>query len=253
MSTLHAQRMRPITHGTSAAELPLFKVGFVALEIVLLAAVLILGAIIRTHAGPLPGDVSIALAVQHAIPPHTMQANAIDLVSTVAWPIPSLITAAIIGVLLLALRRWLDVIALYVVDGLANGTNQLISLVVHRPRPSDHGIYIAQQIKVTYSFPSGHVVQGTVFFLFLLFLTFMVREEHTWLWIPRVALILFALSMGPSRIAEGEHWPSDVLGALLFGLFWLLLGIAAYRWAAMRWPKLRGKAGPLPGAESLAA
>src|SRR5439155_15215155 len=37
---------------------------------------------------------------------------------------------------------------------------------------------------------------------------------------------------------EGEHWPSDGLAAVLFGGFWLALGIQVYFWAARRWPRL---------------
>ena len=44
--------------------------------------------------------------------------------------------------------------------------------------------------------------------------------------------------MAPSRVLEGEHWPSDVLGGLLFGGFWLLVGIQVYLAATARWPHL---------------
>jgi undecaprenyl-diphosphatase len=214
---------------------------------VLLTLFLVMAVVVKLHSGPLPGDVGLTLHLQQWLRPHRTVTDAIVMVSTVAWPIPSIITIAVLGVLLLAMRRWLDVIAILLVTGLANGTNYLISMAVHRPRPSDHGLYIAEHVKTTYSFPSGHVLQGVVFFGFLLFLTFQVRREYAWMWVIRIALLVFILSMGPSRLLEGEHWPSDVLGASILGLFWLVAAACAYRWAALRWPKLRGRAGPLPG------
>lgn len=252
MSTIQAHRTHPGAR-TDAAAVPAPAFSFIAAEVIFLALVLLLGIIVKTHPGPLPGDVGLTLGLQHWLRPHATATNAITMVSTVAWPIPSIITVAVVSVLLLALRRWLDVLTAVAIDGLASGTNYLLSTVIHRARPSDHGIYIAQHVKASYSFPSGHVLQGVVFFGFLIFLTFQVRHEHAWLWVPRLVFLVFILSMGPSRVLEGEHWPSDVLGAFLYGAFWLLLGIHAYRWAGRRWPGLRGSAGPEPGASARAA
>lgn len=54
-------------------------------------------------------------------------------------------------------------------------------------------------------------------------------------------MIALIVLMGPSRMLEGEHWLSDVVEGLLYGAFWLLAGIHAYRWAWHRWPRLPGR------------
>jgi membrane-associated phospholipid phosphatase len=65
-------------------------------------------------------------------------------------------------------------------------------------------------------------------------------------------VVLFAaiILMVPSRVLEGEHWPSDGLAGLLFGGFWLLLTIQAYHWLARRRPRWLGlgEPRPVPGA-----
>ena len=41
---------------------------------------------------------------------------------------------------------------------------------------------------------------------------------------------LLILLMGLSRIYQGQHWFSDVMGAYLLGSLWLALSIKFYRW-----------------------
>jgi undecaprenyl-diphosphatase len=169
--------------------------------------------------------------------------DVLNLASTVSWPTPAAIAVAGVSALLLILRRWLDVIVMLLTVGLADGVDYIFSKWVHRARPSGHGIYVASNIKTSFSFPSGHVMQVMVFYGFLFFLTFQVRDRKAWwLWLIRAAILYLILAMGPSRILEGEHWPSDVIAGFIYGGLWLLLGIHFYFYAARRWPKLRGGA-----------
>ncbi len=223
---------------------------FLSVEALLVVLFVILAVIVHAHPGPLAGDARIATDLQHWLRPHRTVTDLMDLASTIAWPIPSAITVGVFVLVFLALRRWLDAIVVLLLPGLANGVNYLISQAIHRPRPADHGLYIAQHVTVSFSFPSGHVLQGVTFFGFVLFLTFMLFKPAPWLWPLRVGLIVLILDMGPSRILVGEHWPSDVLGAWLCGIFWILAAIQIYAWAGHRWPRLRGKAPTPQAAES---
>ena len=48
------------------------------------------------------------------------------------------------------------------------------------------------------------------------------------------SLSLLAGLMGVSRIYQGQHWFSDVMGAYLLGSVWLALTIKFYRWGKPR-------------------
>ncbi len=72
------------------------------------------------------------------------------------------------------------------------------------------------------AFPSGHVFGSTVFFGFLAFLAvyFQVKQK---LLIPLLAVIAaVVLLVGPARVYEGAHWPSDVAAGYVLGGIWLL-------------------------------
>jgi membrane-associated phospholipid phosphatase len=207
---------------------------FVAGELAVLLTALALAVIVRRHPGPLPGDVGVALALQHLLLPHHWLASLVDGVSTINWPVPSAIVVAGVVGLLVTLRRWLAAGTALLTSALADASSYITNEIVRRPRPSDHGLHILHVIKTYFSFPSGHVVHAVAFFGFVLFLTWQTRRLAPLLWPVRAVLIALIVLMGPSRVLEGEHWPSDVLGGLLYGAFWLILGLHVYWWAEHR-------------------
>lgn len=79
------------------------------------------------------------------------------------------------------------------------------------------------------SFPSGHslnavVVAGVVAYL-------LVQRQSTQVarvWTV-VAAVLFAVTMGLSRVYLGHHWLTDVLAAWALGLAWLAVVVTAHR------------------------
>lgn len=214
---------------------------FIAGEVLIVVLATVLAVLVAHHPAPLPGDAGLALAEQHLILPHAVLTQALDAVSTINWPLPSAISLVVVTIVLLLLRRRLAAGMALLVAGLADGSSYLTNEIVRRPRPSDHVLHVLQHIKNYYSFPSGHVIHALAFFGFLVFVTYLARHPAAWVWVVRVVLVLLIVLMAPSRVLEGEHWPSDVLEGLLYGAFWLVAGIHAYRWAWQRWPRLRGR------------
>ena len=78
------------------------------------------------------------------------------------------------------------------------------------------------------SFPSGHTFGSTVFFGFMGSLAVYYRMNKRLL-VPLLVLIsAIILLVGPARIYEQEHWPSDVAAGYLLGALWLLVLIPLF-------------------------
>jgi undecaprenyl-diphosphatase len=164
----------------------------------------------------------------------------LEAISTLNWPVPTAVTLAVIVIIFLLLRRWLDAIVVPVAAGVSSLATLELSRWVHRPRPLGYGVHPLQHITSTYGFPSGHVTYAVAIFGLFLFLTSQVRRpvHPALIWAVRTVLVLVILLMPVSRILEGEHWPSDVVGGLLDGVFWLVLFSHVYLFARARWPRL---------------
>ena len=87
------------------------------------------------------------------------------------------------------------------------------------------------------SFPSGHTTAATLFAICCAW-ALMARVPAGWarraMW---AAVALYAAVIGWSRIWLGVHWPTDVLGGLLFSLAWTCGIMAALPVRAWRPPR----------------
>jgi undecaprenyl-diphosphatase len=134
-------------------------------------------------------------------------------------------------VLLSAGLRWEAVVTLFA--ALSAGADALIKVAVHRPRPSIDLVHVIREL-TSPAFPSGHVLTTTALCGFMAFLAYTLLKE-SWERIALVTfLVLLILAMGVSRIYEGQHWFSDVMGAYLLASLWLALTIKIYRWGKPR-------------------
>jgi undecaprenyl-diphosphatase len=79
------------------------------------------------------------------------------------------------------------------------------------------------------SFPSGHVLTYVGVYGFLAFLAATLVRPAA-IRRPLVALLLGLVALvGPSRIQQGHHWPTDVTASYLLGTSYLLGVVAIYR------------------------
>jgi membrane-associated phospholipid phosphatase len=203
--------------------------------------------IIHTHPRPYPIDIATTQLLQN-LQDVKWAASILHVVGVVNEPTyaPIAVTFCFAILLLLGwivLRRGISstrwFVSAIVLAFAAGGTfalNQLIDQVVNRPRPSSNTAPIRHHTLLVPvpTYPSGHVEYVTIFYGFLLFLSFTrpVREwRHRWLLIPLQLYAVFQLlTIGISRIVELDHWLTDVLGAYFEGALYLIAFIFLYWW-----------------------
>ena len=204
--------------------------------------------IIHSHPSPYPIDLSTTETVQGLQMPQWL-ITVLDIPSILDNPTPSYIATAVwfFGMLLIGgifLRQhkpsaahWFQTAVLFLVTVAASAAvNVGLDEIVGRPRPNPHTepIHLHTPFVPFPTYPSGHVEHDVVYYGFLLYLSFTrpVREwRYSWLLLPLQIFAIFDIvTIGFSRILEGDHWLTDVLGGYLEGLLLLFFFIFLYRW-----------------------
>ena len=153
----------------------------------------------------------------------------------VALPLAAFLTRAGLFPVYATLCAGLLVLAFVRREYLANVTIAVIALVIvwqvsdalkaifHRPRP-EHWFALRE---TSYSYPSGHAVLSTAFYGFGAYLVWRSALPFSARLAIVVAIVLWILAIGWSRLALGAHFPSDLLGGYLLGASALCFEIAA--------------------------
>jgi undecaprenyl-diphosphatase len=114
---------------------------------------------------------------------------------------------------------------------LADGTSHALKEITGRERPcnSFQDVHILVGCSGSFSFPSGHASNSFAFAIpFLL----MTRDRL------RYVFLGIAVFVSLSRVFVGVHYPSDVMGGVIVGVFSAAAMVSLYRWAEGRF---RGK------------
>lgn len=147
-----------------------------------------------------------------------------DIAGTIGMP-----TIAIAAMAVLALRRrsWTPVILV-----LAAGAGSLLMTIAgkdlvarNRPLLSD----AVPPFEYSPSFPSGHTLNATVIAGILVYLLLLRTQSTRVRVLLIVGAVVFAGTIGLSRIFLGHHWFTDVLAAWVIGTAWLTFVITAHR------------------------
>jgi undecaprenyl-diphosphatase len=86
-----------------------------------------------------------------------------------------------------------------------------------RPRPPDQ---TGLAVKTIPSFPSGHTMSALIVYGFLAYLLVPKMPSRFWKWTVAIASVLIMLFIGFSRVFQGGHYLTDVIGGYAFGLAW---------------------------------
>ncbi len=127
-------------------------------------------------------------------------------------------------------RRYGAALFFSIASGGALVIDATMKVIFQRPRPKlDYATVLPD-----YSFPSGHSMNGVVFYVGLALIAWSIFGRRVGL-ASVVAAALLALGIGTSRIYLGYHYFTDVLGGFLAGIAWLIIVGAAFRARPKLW------------------
>ena len=203
---------------------------FLVILLIITAAFGVLTFLVKTMPS-FPLDLKITLGIQSINIP--VFGGLMTAVSWLGFSPQSVIITALIILLILGLGLQWEALVALIAALLSIGLNVLVKDLIQRPRPAAALVHVLATLN-DYSFPSGHVMFYIGFYGFIGFLAFTLLKPS----ILRTLLLVFfgslVLLIGISRIYEGQHWASDVLGAYLLGTLTLVAIIQLYRWGKPR-------------------
>jgi len=150
-----------------------------------------------------------------------VHSHATPILDDVMWTVTQMgETGAIVVTILAAVwfsrkQKPVDTYAILISFCGATALNTALKLLLSRPRPS---LFTPLVSASGFSFPSGHVTASVATFGFLAVLLWR-EKRFGWAIASLVLVPLVALS----RIYLGVHYPSDVLGSLIFASMWLIV------------------------------
>lgn len=226
VQTVAARAHQEVTHRASQLRSWRFQIGlllaiFVAAWLAWLARTVVY----------FPVDLAITRALQ-SIEIQPLQ-GLFHAVSWVGYPPQSNYIFGSVFLGLLLVRLWREAVAFFFAAAGSAGLWFLLTPLINRPRPSADLVHVATQLPPG-GFPSGHVLNLTAIFGFLVYLALVLLADVRWRVVLAALLAVPVLFVGAARVYDGAHWASDVLGGYLIGGIWLTLTIQVYRWIGGR-------------------
>jgi membrane protein DedA with SNARE-associated domain/membrane-associated phospholipid phosphatase len=174
--------------------------------------------VVVSHGEPLSLDLAVhdlMLALRNPLADYPMAA----LASLGDWQVLAPAIGVAMGYLAWR-RRWMSVLHWLAALGFGLALTMLLGATVHvvRPPAASSG----------FGFPSVAVTMATITFGFFAVLIARELPGRSRVW-PYLVCGAIVSMIGFARLYLGAHWLSDVVGGMLFGIFWLLVLGIAYR------------------------
>ena len=170
-------------------------------------------------------DVSIAQAVQRSGIPGL--AEMASFVSVSGGTTATLVVATAVLVWLVRSGHYVAMVPVAAAIALRAG-NAVIKTTADSPRPTAEFVQ-KLETPAGFGFPSAHVMGVVLLYGVIGILAHeLIAPRFARLAVQTVAIGMI-LIVGPGRVYTGAHWPTDVLGAYLFGALFLIPVIVGYR------------------------
>ncbi len=115
---------------------------------------------------------------------------------------------------------------------------------IARPRPNPDQVHVLRILDgLKESFPAGHVMANVAIMGFLIYLLLTFARPSV---VRTLAILLLSsqiVLIGVSRLYEGEHWFTDVLGGYLLGILLLATTYYLYHWGRSRFSSANRRKG----------
>ena len=103
--------------------------------------------------------------------------------------------------------------------------SQLFKLIFHRGRPNDIFLTYANG----YSYPSGHTMVSTAYFLVLSYLICQKIKNKTIKVFVNIISITLIILIGISRLYLGVHYLSDIIAGYLLAALYLIIAFKIFK------------------------
>jgi undecaprenyl-diphosphatase len=128
-------------------------------------------------------------------------------------------TVGIIAILFLSMllfiiiqKNFLAAAILFLSVLIGNVGNKVLKAIVERERPS-----FPEHIEDSFSFPSGHVMVGLLLFGMITYYVVKASQTQKMKQIVITSTSVLLIFIGFSRLVEGEHFFTDVIGGFIAG------------------------------------
>jgi len=136
------------------------------------------------------------------------------------------ITVAAIG---LWLKGWRAEAVFMALIAIPDSLNFFVRGIIGRPRPTGDLVTHIFGGPQGYSFPSGYALHVALFGGFCIYLLLRLMRPSVLRSAILVPLALYIPIAGLWLIYDGRHWPSDVLGGYMYGVFYLIILVWGYQ------------------------
>lgn len=129
---------------------------------------------------------------------------------------PFLLVGTTLLIILLTYKRHMKECLLFIFTlGMGTTINIVLKNLFGRNRPDLSPL----QSLTDYSFPSGHAMNSFIFYALIAYFIYHFTGKRRLSAVISVLLLLLVVLIGLSRVYLGVHYPTDILGGYIAGLF----------------------------------
>lgn len=192
------------------------------------AALAAFGAIFVAVKGRHSDEIDVAITLRWQAAHHRSLALLMEAASWPGFPPQSRVIPPLAIATMFVMRLRTEAYFLLLAWGTALAST-VVKGFVKRPRPLPEQVRVVLAPLGGSSFPSGHVLTYVGTYGFMAFVVYSVIRPPRLRWPLSLGLVGMIALVGPSRIYQGHHWPTDVAASYTLGLAYLIALMALYR------------------------